>query len=84
MPRTRRRGSPKPARRDRPVPIGLRTVGPICTEPTLPALSLAAMRVPSRAGRRRRLTPLARRPQHVAAHAPPYPSHAAPHAVPWS
>jgi hypothetical protein len=36
------------------------------------------------AGRRRRLTPLARRPPHVAAHAPPYPGHAAPHAVPWS
>jgi hypothetical protein len=39
-----RRGSPWPARRDRPVPVGPRAVGPICTEPTLLALSRAATR----------------------------------------
>jgi hypothetical protein len=46
---TCRLGSPWPARRDRLVPVGPRAVGPICVEPTLPALSLAATRrVPTR------------------------------------
>jgi hypothetical protein len=56
----RRRGSPWPARRDRPVPVGPRAVGPICVKPTLPALSRAATR-PHTAGRGVTV-PMSRRP----------------------
>jgi hypothetical protein len=41
---TRRRGTPWPARRDQPVPVGPCAVGPNCAKPTLPDLSLAATR----------------------------------------
>jgi hypothetical protein len=58
--RARRRGSPWPACRDRQVPVGPRAVGPICAEPTLPALSAAATR-PHTAGRSVAI-PASRRP----------------------